>query len=189
MKELIAVIFAIVVSVGSQPYGAEQPDPKQERERLTGIATDIAKVSLAQPVFDGPKGAEATAIALLTVAQMESGFWAKVQDCSICYPGSQWCDQGRSITLYQLQGRMAWGQYSREQLCESNTLATERAHAILHRFRNVRSTLALFDAYGRGGPVVMAPARAAQKKNNAFNSHLRKRGIRIVWRNGGLWAE
>ena len=154
-----------------------------------GIATDIATVSTATPIYNGPRAAEATALTLVAVAQTESGFWGKVQDCSVCYHGSQWCDRGRSVTIYQLQGPVAWGNYTREQLCTNNRLATERAHAILYRFRTSASTVALFDAYMRGGQLRLLPSKGARQKDKALQYHLGKRGIRLSWRNGGMWAE
>lgn len=188
MNALVATLVTIMLTVGTTRQGVPAPDPEAERARVTTIATDIAKAS-QRPLFGGPRGIDATALALLTIAQTESGFWANVQDCTLCYPGSAWCDQGRSVTIYQLQGPMAWGGYTREQLCTSNSLATERAHAVLYRFRKVRTSLTLFDVYGRGGPVAMQPTKTAKNKDRVFANHLRTQGIRLGWKHNALWAE
>lgn len=186
MQTLIAYLFALLVALPQPPNGA---DESAERERFMGIAKDIATVSSAKPIYGGPEGVTATALTLFAVGRTESAFWGKVQDCSLCYPGSQWCDRGRSITVYQLQGHWAWGKYNREQLCASNAAATERAHAILFKFRKSHSTLAMFAAYMRGGHIHFAPPKGAKDKESTLQHHLRKKGIVVTYKNGGLYAD
>lgn len=186
---LTEVIFSIILSVASAPFGSPPADAAEDQERLHNVAKDIALVSEKDPVFLGPEAAKATALALLTIAQMESGFWHNVQDCSLCYRGSDWCDQGKSITLFQLQGKAAWGPFTREQLCSSNEIATQRAHAVLSRFRRLSTPLAMFAAYGRGGDLDFPPSKTARKKDRVFRGHLSRQGVWVGWKNGGLWAE
>jgi hypothetical protein len=186
---MIELILSLVLA--SHTHATTDDD----RMRLHGVAQDVVAAVEAAPAlpFWGPAAHEASAVALVAVAHHESGMWAKVQSCEVCNPESGWCDRGRSVTLFQLQGRTAWGGYSRQELCSSNAAATERALAVLARFSRSPSTGRLFDGYaGRS----LGVGRAAREIDTMFLTKAKKAGLRVTYKCAGreastcgLWAE
>ena len=182
--EFVTRLAAIIIAV----FSSQKPMTDADQVRLQAVAQDIWQVS-SSPIFGGEDqdARRATALALVAVATHESAYWADVQDCSLCYPGSAWCDRGRSVTLFQLQGKMAWGPYTREELCKDNRKATERARHVLSRFTKSRSPLELFDGYASGG-LRMRPSRAARQLASGHASLLSKEGLMITYKDGRLSA-
>jgi hypothetical protein len=176
--EIVQILFTMIVAL----HGARGlPNPQAHEDRLQGVALDMYGEGQARPIFVGEAAPEATALALYAVAAHESGFWSKVQDCSACYIGSRWCDQGRSVSLYQLQGPASWGPYSREELCSDNANATRRARAVLARHRKAGSSLGLFIGYSRTRQV-------GEEMNQIFAAACRKAGVVISHKEGHLRA-
>ena len=175
----IEILFGILLAIAAKR--GESPD---DQMRIHQVAQDqwLAVQSSKNLPVVGEAGQEASAIALAAFSGHESGFWSKVQDCSACFIGSQWCDKGRSVSLYQLrEGSGAWGSYTREQLCEDNTLATERALHLLNRHRRSSTTLGLFKLGGRKG--------AAEEMDALYHTHLMKVGIVVSYSDGALTAK
>ena len=157
----INVLFAVILM-----FAAGRGTSDEDQARLHGVAQDIwhAADVLDPPLIvgDGGKGTLATALVLTTVAGHESGFWSKVQDCSACWKGSPFCDKGRSVSIFQLHvGSGAWGGFSRQEICESNAVASKLALGILARHRRAGSALALFQGYALGGRRQAAGEMAA----------------------------
>ncbi|MFA4971582.1 MAG: hypothetical protein WC683_03135 [bacterium] len=160
-------------------FAATRGKLPEDQVRLHQVAFDQWEAVDAAPQTPvrGEAGREASALALAAVSGHESGFWSKVQDCSACFVGSQYCDRGMSISLFQLRtGSGAFGDYTREQLCESNALATERALVLLNRHRRAHTTLALFKGYARGGR-----SGAAEEMDAMYATALRKAGIVVTY--------
>lgn len=153
-----------------------------------GVANDqwqsaAKEADQRDPMMCGPEATAGIALALLAVAQHESGLWRSVQDCSVCVPG-QWCDNGRSISLYQLHvGSGAWGDFPREAICSDNRLATDLALRVLRRHRKASDPAHLFIGYARGGLRKAGPEMAA-----IFTGLLLKTGIVVKYVDGCLHA-
>lgn len=182
----VDVIFSIVLGV----FQAAHPTPSDaDTARLQQVAADIWDATEnAKLPFTGPAARESSALVLVTIAHHESGFWSNVQDCSLCYPGSAWCDRGKSVTLFQLrEGTFAFGKFSREELCANNKLATQRALAVVGRFRGASTPQQLFDGYARGG-VGLRPTRAAIEMGRLFERHARTAKVVVSYQNGALFA-
>lgn len=186
----VDVIFGIILTVFTlKMQGVVTEDDKM---RLNGVAQDIWAAADALPdqrqPFQGEAGKEATAVALTAISFHESGFWVKVQDCSICYPGSAWCDRGRSVSLFQLrEGSSSWGKYTRAELCEDNAKAAERAAIVLARHRGASAPVTLFDGYAKGGASIH-PGQAAIDMAKYFDTFAKKAGIRWSYKNGAMQA-
>lgn len=186
----VEVVFGLILTVfGLKVQGNVTDD---DRLRLHGVAQDIWAATDAVPEdtlpFRGEAGKEASAVALVTVSFHESGFWSKVQDCSVCYPGSAWCDKGRSVSLFQLrEGSSSWGAYTRAELCEDNAKAAERAMVVLSRHRQAPVPVTLFDAYARGG-AGRQPGRAALEMSKYFDQFSKRAGVRVAYKNGAMQA-
>lgn len=75
--------------------------------------------------FRGPHPRDLAVLALVAIAKHESELRAEVSDCR------RTGDHGRSITLYQLHRGLAWGSYSRTELCSNQRVAAERALWVL----------------------------------------------------------
>jgi hypothetical protein len=156
------------------------PYPELHQGRLERVAKDFVAESQARPLFVGEAATEATALALYAVAAHESGFWEQVQDCSACYIGSQWCDQGKSVSMFQLQGPMAWGGYTREELCTDNAKATHRGRVLLGRHKKSSSPIGLFIGYGK--------RKAGAEMHEIFASACRKAGVAVRLVDGKMTA-
>lgn len=182
----VEVIFGIILTVFSARNSVVTDT---DRTRLHGIAQDIWTVSEAAEgkPFQCEKAKEAAALALVTIAYHESGFWEKVQDCSVCYRGSKWCGGGLAITLFQLEGDVARGGYTRAELCASNAKAAERALAVLGNYRRAGSVGAMFDGYARGG-VGSVRSTPAIEMDQIFATFARRAEIRVGYRFGSLCA-
>jgi hypothetical protein len=185
---LYGAIFAAILASHTHYYGdPEQCGSNAEHVRFDGIALDIEAVSNSHPIYSGPEAVLATALTLIVVAQHESSFWAAVQDCSRCYLGSDWCDRGKSVTMFQLQGPFARGPYTREQLCNDNRLAAERAASILGRFSKAATPLRMFDLYARG-KAVGKPCKAAYEMEAMLIRRLSLHNLDVRWTEGRLTA-
>jgi hypothetical protein len=156
------------------------PHPELHQERLEQVARDFVVESQARPLFVGEAAIEATALALYAVAAHESGFWERVQDCSACYIGSQWCDQGKSVSMFQLQGPNAWGGFTREELCSDNAKATHRGRVLLGRHKKSGSPIGLFVGYGK--------RKAGVEMHEIFAAACRKAGVVMKLVNGKMTA-
>jgi hypothetical protein len=186
----VEVVFGLILTAFSLKMQGNVTD--DDKMRLHGVAQDIWAAADALPdnrqPFQGEAGKEASAVALVTVSFHESGFWSKVQDCSICFPGSAWCDRGRSVSLFQLrEGSSSWGAYTRAELCEDNAKAAERAMVVLSRHRRSPLPVTLFDAYARGGAGIK-PGQAALEMSRYFDQFSKKAGIRVSYKNGAMQA-
>jgi hypothetical protein len=109
-------------------------DPVAERPRLESFGRAIASaVHDRQALLEWlpgsmaplPSTPERTSLALVAIAFHESSFRAEVSDCRIVGFAEP------SITAFQLNGRWAWGPYTKRQLCRSPRLAAERALYVL----------------------------------------------------------
>ena len=179
--DFLSVLFGIILG-----FAAHRGAAPEDQMRLNMVAQnmwDAAQESETKP-FAGEAASEATALALASVAGHESGFWSKVQDCSICYPGSPFCDKGRSISLYQFHvGSGAWRGYTRQEICGSNVIATGLALRILNRHAKANHPLGLFRGYARGGR-----AQAAWEMHQMFAYATRKADIVVSYRDGHMQA-
>jgi len=156
----------------------------KDTDRLRGVAEDITSVSAESTLFCGPRQADATALALVAVAEHESGFWRRVQDCSVCDGVTGWCDRGRSISLWQLHvGSGAWQGFTRAEVCSNNDIAARLALRILERHRKASHPASLFFGYARGARI-----GAGREMFDIFSTLIRKAGIVVTYRDGCLHA-
>jgi len=181
--QFVEVLFAVILMLA----GAHGKAP-EDQMRLHQVAADTWAEVESTPVeslpFVGEAAREATALALVAAADHESGYWSKVQDCSACFRGSQYCDKGLSITLYQLrEGSGAWGKHTREELCADNRLATQQALKHLLRTRRAGTTLSLMRGYARGGRRQAGPEMDA-----LFWTAARKAGVTIKGNMEAVWV-
>lgn len=151
---MIEAVIAGVLSLAHAP----SIDPLEERPRLESFATSIAEgVGDAGEVnpFQGEDSDLAFALALVAIAKHESDFSADVIACRRTGDRHKGQDlhEGPSITAFQLKGKWAWGDHSREELCESPRLAAEQAARVfaLHGKRcSTKAPLAWFQGYAGG---------------------------------------
>ncbi len=180
------ILLSLVLAAHSTQPNAGDPT---QLARLRGVVDDMVAVGKTNAIFSGDAGPEATTVALYAVARHESGFWSKVQDCSVCFPGSAWCDHGRSITLYQIMRGSGWGAYTREELCSDNRKASERAAIVLGRSSSRSTTVSMFNAYA--GCSTFRTCRAARELEAGFRATLAKAGVSVVWKgmqNEAVWV-
>jgi hypothetical protein len=122
--------------------------PDAEIQRIGGIVADVCAVSESAPMVAGPDGATVTALALSAIAWHESRMSARVQRC-----------EGRplpSVTLWQLEGRVAFGGHTRTELCADTRLAASGALAMLGRYSRRGSWHARFAGYHDGSMSTVA---------------------------------
>jgi hypothetical protein len=173
--ELIKIVFGVILM-----FAAGRGATPEDQTRLNGVAAE--QVEAVEAVGDrapivGEAGVVASALVLAAIAGHESGFWSKVHDCSACFVGSTFCDKGRSVSLYQLrEGSGAFGEYTRDEICSSNILATERALKLVMRNRNTHTPMGLFKGYARGGRY-----GAAEEMNTMYSTALQKTGIVVSY--------
>lgn len=150
----IEFITAAVLGLSHAPSA----DPLEDRPRLESFATDIAlgagDAGEVNP-FQGEASDIAYALALVAIAKNESDFSADVINCTRTGDrhSGQALHQGPSITAFQLKGKWAWGEHTREELCESPRLAAEQAARVfaLHGKRcSTKAPLAWFQGYASG---------------------------------------
>ena len=136
-----SLLFPLIFSMVAR--GQQLPD--SEIWRVGDIAADICSVSEAAPM---PVGVMPTALALTAIAWHESRLSARVQRC-----------EGRplpSVTLWQLEGRVAFGGHTRTELCADTRLAASRALAMLGRYSRRGSWHARFAGYHDGSMSTVA---------------------------------
>lgn len=182
-----------IILVGFASARTRSALPPDETDRLAHVAEDIWSVVDASDddLFAGEAGKEMSALLLAATAAQETGLERKYQTCEGCPIGGKRCDGGRSVTLYQLhQGRFAWGNYSRDELCSDNALATERAyHVMLAHRRHMASVPGLVCAY-QGVRTLSAAAREKLKYFELFSrsagirTHSNRHGLTAYWRPG-----
>lgn len=177
MLDIAPIIIALAAHHGYRGASHEA--------RLTAVAADIAEVSSHHPIYCGDAGADATALALVAIADHESGWHPGVQDGSLCQPGSKWCDRGRSISLYQLRVGVAWGGHTRTEIDGSNALATRLALRVLSRFA-ARSVLTeQFCGYASGG---FARCKAGDQIAQVYATLLARTHVVLHYSNGCMRA-
>lgn len=154
------------------------PMDPDDSSRIYGVLQDQVEAAEQRPIFEGEASVEATALALAAIAYHESGMKAGVQDCSLCHPGSQWCDAGRSITAYQLHIG-SWGSHTRQELCEDNALATARALKILARYRTAGRSDLMFCGYAMGG-IRPQCNRASVEIDRIFQRLVQQSGVVVL---------
>jgi hypothetical protein len=177
METLLAILIAALAARGPVTPG--------ERERISAVADDMWTETATSTLYCGPQAQEAASLALATVAVHESGLWAKVQDCSACYIGSQHCDRGFSVSIYQLHaGSRSWAGFTRTEICADNGLATRLALRILERHRGARDAAGVVRGYARGGRHA-----AAGEMATLYSAYLSKARINVVRRGTCLSAE
>jgi hypothetical protein len=169
VKLLVTLIIALYAKRGL-------PVDDTQQQRLEGVVNDEWVVTDGKSgPFEGEAAHEASTLVLASIAAHESGFWEKVQTCEACFKGSQWCDRGRSISLYQLhEGSSAWKTYTRKEICESNRIASQLAWNIVMRNKKANTSLALFNGYARGGRRL-----AGYEMDQIFKTLLVKTNIKL----------
>lgn len=175
---ILQIMFTMMMAIYSS---RGLPNPESHQDRLYGVAEDFIAVGQAEPIFAGEAAPEATALALYAVTAHESGFHEGVQDCSACWIGGPLCDHGKSITLFQLQGPLSWGPYTRQQLCSDNARATERGRFVLSKYQRAGTTHGLFAGYAQSKAL-------GAEMNWLFLHACRKAGIVVQFRGGALSA-
>lgn len=89
-------LLSILLSLAPLRSGGPQEDAYEQLERYETIAEDIEHVTSAGPwLFSGPQAHERTALMLLAIAHMESGFHFGVDTGAIAGDG------GRSVCILQ----------------------------------------------------------------------------------------
>lgn len=139
---LVELVLAAILSV---------PRADADRARLSAVANDVATVATEAPF--GSK--EATALALVAIAQHESGFAADVQTCR------RNGDGGRSVSLWQLQGPWAWDGHTRAEVCASPELAATLALGVLSRHARCGTYGGMFRGYASGSCATKSDAGEA----------------------------
>lgn len=86
---MIAIIAAAILSLSSHV----------DVDRAQAIAVDIVAVSEDEPFFEGEAGAKATALLLVAIANVESQFVERIEQCRC---RKRECDNGRSKGLWQI---------------------------------------------------------------------------------------
>lgn len=143
---------------------ALRPVP-EDRPRLEDFGRDIAAVVhereaeaawLPGSVDPLPLGTpERTALALVAIAQHESGLRAEVADCRVTG------DVGQAFTAFQLRGPFAFGGHSVRSLCRSPRRAARRALAVLARHGRCGEAQAF---YGYASGRCDRPSSAARRQ-------------------------
>lgn len=113
---------------------------EEDRARLEAFGADIAQAvhehgaevawlgDSTDPLpMRGERAEERTALALVAIAQHESGLQKDVATCKVVG------DVGQAFTAFQLRGRFAFGGVPVRKLCRSPRLAARRALAVLAR--------------------------------------------------------
>lgn len=161
--------------------GNPKMDYAAEEARLSTIATEIweqtGEAGQAIP-FAGPAEREVTTVAVVAVAWHESGFKPSVQDCSICKKSKDWCGGGRSVSLYQLEGPVSFGGYTKDELCKNNKAAAGRAMYMLSLYSKSGSIVAMYDGYAKG-KISRPYCKAALEIADIFADLSRKTGVNV----------
>jgi hypothetical protein len=166
-------IFAIIIILAAL-HG------HKDEERLKQVATDIWDVSAKFQPFCGPKAREATALALLSIADHESGWHPKVQNCT-------YGQKDPAISLFALNGTVAFGGHSKKEICNDNKLATILAANVLMLFKACGTSICLFQGYASGDAGIKS--LAANQLNTTFLSQLYKQNIVVGYKDKCLYAD
>lgn len=122
-----------------------------ERDRVAGWLDGAVDPLPAR----GPRARERAVLALVAIAQHESGLRAEVADCRVTG------DVGQAFTAFQLRGPFAFGGYSVRRLCRSPRLAARRALAVFARHGRCGEERA-FHGYASGS--CSRPSAAARRQ-------------------------
>lgn len=169
LDRLIAIILILAALHGQKDIG-----------RLTQVANDIWKVSETVQPFCGPKAREATALALVSIANHESGWVLGVQDCT-------YKKKDPAISLFALNGPVAFAGYSKKEICNDNKLAARLSLQILMLFKRCGTTLCMMQGYASGNTSIKSIA--ANELDSTFFRRLISEHIVIVYKNGCLYAD
>jgi len=173
MEHFIALVLSLVSAIVAATDG----------DRLRQVATNIWQRGHEAPFFCGEQNGEASALAMLAVAVHESGLQGSVQDCSICRRPGGWCPGG-AVSLYQLVPGVAWGGFTRSEICSDNRVATLLASNVLTLHSGGHSTAHMYRGYASGDPLVFS--RAAREIEAGFQRLLRHARIKVVYVDGCL---
>lgn len=169
LERIIAIIIFLAALHGHK-----------DEDRLKQVATDIWEVSATVQPFCGPKAREATAIALLSIADHESGWHPKVQNCT-------YGQKDPAISLFALNGSVAFGGHSKKEICKDNKLAATLAANVLMLFKSCGTSICLYRGYASGDASVKSDA--ANQLNATFLTQLYKQQIVVGYKNKCLYAE
>jgi hypothetical protein len=168
LTRLTAIVLALALRHGHA-----------DADRLRAVAADIWRAAETSPVFCGFANHEATALALVAIAEHESGFSPAVQRCTHDPRSTQY-------GLFQLQGHVAMGGHTKTQVCSDNALAANLAASVLARFRRVGSLLTMAQGYASGDTRVRS--KAAQEIAALIATLLWRERIFVSYRNQCLEA-
>ena len=178
--------------------------------RVCRLAQEISDVVEQHAVedhipFRGPKGREATVLALEGIAFHESGLRASVEKCTVTgdLPYKQApMSIGRSISMYQLmagpsrqdlyitEGFLAGTKvpspkrYSRDAICSDNKLATKLSLHVMMRFPKYPASM-FYSYAGNGGKK----SKAGEELYQQFNSLMLRQGLKLVSHQHPMWVD
>lgn len=168
LSRLISIIFILAALHGHK-----------DEERLKQVATDIWETSETIQPFCGPKAREATALALVSIAEHESGWHPKVQNCT-------YGQKDPAISLFALNGPVAFGGYSKKEICSNNKLATKLSAKSLMLFKGCWTSACLFRGYASGNAATKS--KAADEIEYIFQIRLKKEKLFVIYKNKCLYA-
>lgn len=157
---MIHIIVAAILSL------ATHVDVSRARD----IAQDVVVVSHDEPFFEGEAGAEATALLLVAIANVESQFLERIEQCRC---RNRECDNGRSKGLFQImRGDPA--------MCGDRRAQARAALAVLREAQrmcgDIRRTLGAYNS-GR-----CQETRMSRHVHVTWQRLMRDAGV--TWRNG-----
>jgi hypothetical protein len=151
--DMVDIVSYLVVAMTAWVPLRVQPELKEEAmaryESIARSAADVAEDEAEEPLFAGPGGRTQTALLLLSVASMESGYRSSVDE------GLRRGDDGQSFCLMQLRvgsGTTAEG-WSGDDLVRDRTRCFRAALHVLRGSFNVCRSLPIEDrmsAYATG---------------------------------------
>jgi len=168
LPRIVAVVMALATLHGFQ-----------DAPRLRQVAQDIWDASGTVQAFCGPAAREATAWALVSIGDHESGWDPRVQNCT-------WPRGNPADSLWQLEGIVARDGHTRAEVCSDNALAAQLAAKALGRFKRCGDLGCMFRGYASGNTATQS--KAARELESAFALRISREGFTVSYVNGCLTA-
>lgn len=152
--------------------------------RLEAVARDIWTASGERPAYCGDDTTDAaqyaTALALVGIARHESGLHPLVQSC-------RFGQKDPAISLFALNGPVAFDGHSKRAICADNLLASRLAAKALARFKGCGDVLTQAQGYASGDTTVRS--KAAREIADLIATLQWRERIRVIYRHNCLTAE
>jgi protein tyrosine phosphatase (PTP) superfamily phosphohydrolase (DUF442 family) len=168
------ILPALILALASR----HTPVLEADEYRLQAVAQEIWEAAGEVQAFCGTAAREATSLALASIAEHESGWDERVQDCRRT--------GGQAISLYQLE-QPAWAGHRRADICADNELAARLAATALARGKGRADVRELFGSYASGGTPPRN--RAGDEIASLYASLSARAGVVTRYKDGCLTAE